>query len=307
MRAWANADQQVAYRRRDSSTAITPNIINVAVDSGIYGTGELAESREEFFQQLEEEWEGLRQELLTSGDLTGQRRSLLSVYTAIQLSRTLKHVDQTSFACNVAALTEERPIPKSAVRQYLAELDDGSEPDEAEVDAAWTFVVGSPGIPTPDEVLKVAMHVAVDKSAPALEAMHWRVETFGKPALMTSDCPVTAWRRTNPGEPERGVGIGNADEVRFPLSPTALLVLTPTPVPASPQSPDRRFVEVNRETCRQCHQFVVATVQYKARLDNLQLAPRGPRLRFRSGPLYRRNAYGIDEPMGGDVIHMYTM
>ena len=46
LRAWADAGDKVAARRRDATEAFTPNVINVAVDAGIYGRGDVAQARE---------------------------------------------------------------------------------------------------------------------------------------------------------------------------------------------------------------------------------------------------------------------
>jgi hypothetical protein len=40
-------------RRRGAAEAFTPNVINVAVDAGIYGRGDAAQAREKMFGQLE--------------------------------------------------------------------------------------------------------------------------------------------------------------------------------------------------------------------------------------------------------------
>jgi hypothetical protein len=68
---------------------------------------------------------------------------------------------------------------------------DEVEPDDAEVEAAWTFVNGGPCTLSPDELLSispnkmlgVSMHIAVTQIAPRLEAMNWTVHAFGKPVL----------------------------------------------------------------------------------------------------------------------------
>ncbi len=196
--------------------------------------------------------------------------------------------------------TTDRPIPQDAVRQYLHDLD-GAEPDEAEVYAAWTFAAAAPGIPTPHEALNIAMDIAVKEIAPRLQARKWTVRKFRKPALMTNDCPVHVWRRPTKDTSVGGVGIDDADEVRFPLSPSALLVMTrgnQAPINASARS-------INAEICRQCHQFVVALPDAKSVLDKLALSKRPPRLRFRTGPGYTTGTDGTDEYVG-EVLHMYV-
>jgi len=106
----------------------------------------------------------LRKELIAQGDLGGQRRSLFAVFAAIQLMRTLKHSNEMNFIFNVASTTDERPIPQAAVGKYLSELD-GAEPENNEIEAAWTFVSEAPGIPKPDEMLGIAMDIAVKEIA----------------------------------------------------------------------------------------------------------------------------------------------
>ena len=52
LRAWADAGDKVAVRRRDTAEAFTPNVINVAVDAGIYGRGDTAQARESCLASL---------------------------------------------------------------------------------------------------------------------------------------------------------------------------------------------------------------------------------------------------------------
>jgi hypothetical protein len=51
LRAWANEDDPVAYRRRRQARAVVTNTTNVAVASGIYAAGEAAQAREQMFSQ----------------------------------------------------------------------------------------------------------------------------------------------------------------------------------------------------------------------------------------------------------------
>jgi Protein of unknown function (DUF4238) len=303
LRGWANGDDQVSYRRRGQDHAVITSTTNVAVAGGIYGTGEAAQAREEMFSQIEAEWTSLCTELTEHGDLSGQRRSALAVYMAMQLNRTLISTEGLSFAAKVAATTDERPIPKEAVKQYFLALE-GCQPEDNEVEAASDFINGAPGIPTLDEVMAVSMDVAVKSVAPRLEAMKWCVHRYNRPVLMTSDRPVFAWRHQDPGAPPGGVGIETADEVRFPLSPRALLLLTSAKAGSPSRAADHRHQAVNDETGRHCQHFVVATPEGKARLASIGLSAHPPRIRFRRGPLYYNAGDGRSDPMG-DIIHTY--
>jgi cytochrome c553 len=301
LRAWAGPDGRVAYRRRDAPAAILNSTGNVAVKSGIYGKGQLGQAREDAFNELEKVWADLRDELITQGDLHGDRRSQLAVYMAHQLTRTLKHSNQVNFMSDVAASITEWPITEDAIGAYLRKLD-GTKPEDAEIYAAWTFVTGAPaGTLTRDDTLKISMEIAVKEIAPRLEARDWTVRKFRQPALMTNDCPVHPWRRPAKNLHPGGVGIETADEVRFPLSRGALLVMT-RPGEAATNASTR---SVNAEICAQCHQFVVASPKDKPALDNVALRKRPPRLRFRLGEGYTVGLNGADEYLG-EVLHTYV-
>lgn len=295
IRAWADLDGQVAYRRRGDN-AIPNGVRNVAVIGGFYGQGELGEAREKMYQDIEGEWPVLRRDLIENGDLHGDQRSLFSLFAGLQLMRTPKHAELTNFVSKVAATTADRPVPQDAVRDYLRDVDDGAEPDESEVEAAWSLVCGQIsmfGEPTDTMNHSVAVDVAVRKIAPGLETLNWTVHKFRGAPLISSDSPVHSWRGPTQDPGPRGVGIGNADEVRFPLSPGALLIMEREPRRNSgPQWSGRNPRSINAEIARQCHQFIFGTPGSRAVIDRLPLLDRPPRLRFRM----------LDE----DAIHMYV-
>jgi hypothetical protein len=294
LRAWtpsSGSDRQLAYRRRNSDTALLTSTRNVAVACGIYGTGELGQAREETFQRLETEWPDVRDDLIAQGDLQGDRRKLLSVFMAVQLTRTIKHTNTVMFMSDLAASTTEHPISGSAVREFLVALD-GVDPDDAEVEAARQCMSGAPGGPplTRDQALNISATIALD-IAPRLEAKSWTVRRFRAPTLWTNDCPVHPWCRPDPAGRPGGIGVETADEVRFPLSPAALLVMTRPGTAASNASAR----QVNAEIAKQCQQFVAATQDAKAKLDSLAWSKPPPRLRF-----------GTINGNLGEALHIYV-
>jgi hypothetical protein len=98
------------------------------------------------------------------------------------------------------------------------------------------------------------------------------VNRFDEPVLMSNDCPVHTWRRPTADAPTGGIGVENSDEVRFPLTPSALLVMTRPGRPGSQASQEPH--QANAEISRECHQFVIGTPQSKPALDRLELSPR---------------------------------
>lgn len=171
LRAWADSDELLAYRRRGDNTR-PASVKNVAVVGGLYGLGELRDACEKMYQDVEVEWPNLRRDLIAQGDLQDDQRRLFALFAALQLVRTEKHAEQMNFTSNVAATTADRPVPKDAVRDYLRDLIGGAEPDESEVQAAWSFACGELGMSgTSTAALKhsVAVDVAVTQIAPRLE------------------------------------------------------------------------------------------------------------------------------------------
>ena len=286
LRAWADKsdDELLAYRRRGDN-ARPASVKNVAVRGGLYGLGELGDANEKMYQGVEAEWPNLRRDLIEQGDLQGDQRRLFALFAALQLMRTEKHAERLSITSNVAATTAERPVPKGAVRDYLRDLDGGAEPDESEVEAAWSYVCGELamfGMSTGAVAHSVAVDVAVTQIAPRLETMNWTVHKFHGPALISSDSPVHSWRRPTQDPQPRGIGIETADEVRFPLSPSTLLVMSRAPRSGStPQRSTRKARAINTEIARRCHQFIFGTRQSRLAIDELALSDQAPRLRFR--------------------------
>jgi len=309
LRAWAD-NETVCCRRRDRAISFPTNVKNVAVEAGIYGTGSLGQAREDMFRQTEDDWPALRRRLTSTGDLHGNARTVVALFTAIQLIRTRESLARSNFIADAAASTEERPIPPAAIRRFLREQHLGFEPNSAEVEAAWTMVqyaTDQDNPPSRDEVLGIMLEVAVTELAPRLEKMQWTVEHCSVPMLMTSDRPVMMWRRPNSNgdPPEEGIGLANADEIRLPLAPSELLVIahqkrSTTPLRVGP----KRFRAVNRHTAAQCYEFAAGTVQQKHRLDDLNLAGRSPVLRFNIAPGYQQIGQGA-EPTGNDIIHTW--
>jgi hypothetical protein len=115
------------------------------------------------------------------------------------------------------------------------------------------------------------------------------------------------WRPVSPRDSIEGVGYATADEVRMPLSPTAMLVMQRRhSVVSSPRRVAlRRFHEYNEDIPRQCYEFVVCTPGRRARLDAVEMSPNRPAVRFNTEPGFRTEADGSETPMG-DVVHKWT-
>ncbi|MEV6758204.1 hypothetical protein [Streptomyces sp. NPDC051214] len=65
------------------------------------------------------------------------------------------------------------------------------------------------------------------------------------------------------------------------------------------------MINCNQDPTDSCEQVVVGHPDRHAALDRVQLAKRGPTLRFNTGPGIQKNPDGSEEPMGV-ILHMYT-
>jgi hypothetical protein len=77
---------------------------------------------------------------------------------------------------------------------------------------------------------------------PAILSMTWNLVRSPDYLFVTSDHPVALWRKPSKAGSFYGVGILTADEVRFPVDPEYLLVLTPGGPPLSIEaSPEQAY------------------------------------------------------------------
>jgi hypothetical protein len=92
--------------------------------------------------------------------------------------------------------------------------------------------------------------------------MRWTAVYFERPMLVTSDSPISMWRREELDNEMMGMGPQSVDEVRLPLSPTLALLLThDTGEPRRVKGDEAMACELNIGTCEFAQQpriFVVA-------------------------------------------------
>lgn len=109
-------------------------------------------------------------------------------------------------------------------------------------------------VPDPNEHLGMLGNLAYEIYK-RLMRRHWYLCEYNQPVLLTCDEPVALYMSTH--DPLRGVGFLNADEVWFPLSPKALLILAlnPEPVPSRFEAPSSTSSTVNRLLVENAYQY----------------------------------------------------
>jgi hypothetical protein len=305
LRAWSDADGRVAVRRRDQDRTFLTNPVNVGVETRLYGTGIEALWREKNFKLVEDEWPRLRNDLVQRGHLHGNDRDLVSTFMALQIARTRERIAHTAFTSELLEFTDERPLSHDAVRRFITERH-GHTPEDPEVEAAWTLATYEmqESVSSFEKAFSVAMENATIRMAPLLSGLHWRVETVDAPVLWTCDRPLMPWRPPSPEDRYRGLGYGNAEEVRMPLSPVAMLILRRQASVSPVQVDKRRFHEYNTDIALQCYEFVVCVPGRRGRLDNANIIRNRPAVRFHIGPGVEATGDGTHLPMG-DVIQKW--
>ncbi|WP_449345998.1 DUF4238 domain-containing protein [Streptomyces xanthochromogenes] len=236
-------------------------------------------------------------------------RELLCLYLAVQNSRTPRKRTALLFGRNVTAYANGRKVDKTLMTEYLARKHLGHPPRAAEVQGAWDYYHGMRAMnggndSTHDEAVAVTLS-SVRVCIPHYRARHWRLETSRKPIFLTSDAPLVLWRPETPNDAYQGFGLEDAHEIRFPVSPTAQLVLVPGQGASAEEVKLSRVISCNQDLADSCEQVVVGHPDRPTALDRVQLAKRGPTLRFNTAPGIRKNSDGTEEPRG-DILHMWT-
>jgi Protein of unknown function (DUF4238) len=146
---------------------------------------------------------------------------------------------------------------------------------------------------------------SVDQLVPILLDRHWTLEIARKPRLLTSDHPLVIWRTPSPRDQYEGVGIANAEQVRFPLDPGKQLVLTLTQGPPVRPIEPNRVRACNADIASACHRFVVGHPNRPRPIQEVPLASKRPVLRFNTGPLYEKQPDG-SIVYRGEVLHTWV-
>lgn len=213
-----------------------------------------------------------------------------------------------TFPLEAAEFTGERPISRDGMYRFLTAEHLGEPPRESEVQGALIFAnyVLSKGEPTKQESFSILFGIAERELAPRIARMAWAVEASPQRAFVTTDRPVAVWRRNPQNLKRMGVGLENADEVRFPLGPHHLLVLRPRYPEHHTVVEPERAAQVNHHLAAACYDIVIGRLADRTDLEQFDLRPKRPSVRFNVGPLVEIDAHGRSTPTDREILHMYT-
>lgn len=309
---FADGDQ-VFVRRRDGAT-FTTNCINVAVEAGFYDIEVQGGGKSKAVEEILADVEGATAEVFRAIDAAmsapvpgSAERDVLSVYLALQMTRTPEQRERLIFPERLAKFLDGRELTRELVAAYLTDHHIGFAPSENEVEGAWTFAsVALRGLSalTPELSMRLMLS-SVSELAPRLAGLRWCVEHDRKERFVTSDTPLVLWRTPTVRDQFEGFGVETAEEIRFPLDPGKQLVLSRSARSPSARVNPSRSAECNQDVAYASHNFVIGHPRERVRLEALDLPERRPTLRFNTGPLLRSLDDGrtVED---GEILHMWV-
>jgi hypothetical protein len=235
-----------------------------------------------------------------------RERAILAAFMALQLTRTPEQRERVLFPRNLAAYAGEREIDAVLVEEYLERVHLGFRPKRTEVEAALAFVQMAlqGGALTRGDAIELMLE-SVDHLVPALLNRCWTLEIARKPRFLTSDLPVVIWRNPSPRDQYEGIGVANAEEIRFPIDPGKQLVLTQNDRPAVRSIEPDRVRGCNADMAQASHRLIVGHPHRMRLLQQVSLSPKRPILRFNMGPLYEKGPGGA-YVREGEVLHAWV-
>jgi hypothetical protein len=309
------ADCQVKVRRRPPGSTHRSHVKNVAAQTGFYTLTNEDGSASLVVEERLSDLENAGIQAIRTIDETGEPpavgsedRETLCLYLAVQMARTPKKRTAVLFPHDVEAYAADRPVDRALIAEYLERRHLGSKPSAGEVEGAWTFFHGtrSERGANPQNEAVVATLGSIAPYLRHFRARHWRLETCRKPAFLTSDAPLVLWWPPTELDDQRGGGLENAAELRFPLNPYHQLVLVPGTGTSVRDVGPARAAACNQDLADSCERVIVGHPDRHAWLERPELRERGPVLRFNMAPLLNQLPDGRVEETGRDVLHLWT-
>jgi hypothetical protein len=223
------------------------------------------------------------------------------------MTRSPEARERAGFPARVVEFLDGRALTHELVAEYLEKVHLREKPRDAEVEGAYTLVsvaMQDPGALTRAATMDLMLS-SVSELRPVIDAMNWAIEFDRKGRLITSDSPVVLWRKPTPRDAYEGFGITNAEEVRFPMDPTKLLVLSHRSRATTSRMSGERVRDVNADGAVACHNFVVGRPDNRGAIERLRIGEHRPVMRFNVGPGFQRKADGTLSKMGGEIVHFW--
>jgi hypothetical protein len=302
----------VRVRWRDGK-AVETSPINVAVESGFYSVPDGVVGGSTAVEDVLALSEGAAASVIAGIDRSGalpavgsRGRADLAVFLALQMSRTTERREQVMFPERVAKWLGERELTQELMSEYLEKEHLGSPPRRQEAEGAYIYVCQAleDGAASPTFAIRVMLRV-VQELAPMLLARHWSLEIDPTGRIITSDTPVVVWRKHSNKDEHQGLGIAEAEELRFPLDPGKQLVLSKRTRKREIQIAAHRVRHCNADMADGCHRFVVGSPAQPKEIDGARLDSWRPVIRSNVGPLVVEQSDGSKD-RDSEVLHVWV-
>jgi Protein of unknown function (DUF4238) len=303
----------VLVRRRDKPKPFPSNPINVAVKIGFYDVdnpdGTTSDEVEKWLADIDGDAIKVMRSIVADGTppATGSaERQLLANYLAIQLTRTPDARERFLFPFRVIGYAAGREIDADLVREYLETVYLGFAPGANEVDTALTLATVAARQSrslSRAEVIGSTM-TGIQRIAEVIIRKHWCLEIAREPGFLTSDSPLPLWRKPTFQNQRSGIGVANAEEIRFPLGVAHQLVLTERPRDSVLRVEPDRVRRCNADMAAGCYQCVVGHPEHPKWIETTNLAPRGSVLRMETVAVVKRLPDGTEAP--GEAVHIWV-
>jgi hypothetical protein len=231
LKRFAGGGEQVrVFPKHDPTKNFVANIINIAVEKDFYAISTEAGLSQEIEHRLAE-IEGNACAAMGRIDRTSwppspEDRSILANFIALQITRG------STFRELQAGIIDD--IMKMAGRMQAAHPEGirgllGDEVTDEEVEEVTATLRAGDFTVTPNKNASIidAMHVAAELVGYTV-GLRWDLIVSPVPAILTSDAPVSLWRRKHGPNDNWGVGVETADEITFPIDPNQCLLLHPS-------------------------------------------------------------------------------
>jgi len=256
-----NKKQTRVYRTGTTLEPFIAQIRKVAAESGFYEAEVTSESGRSTLEAKLSQIEGDASRVLSS--LTQGRqpsladRALFAFFLGLQMMRTPEQRIQMDLMTDVAEKALYENITKESAKRRLAAI--GIEPtdvmlrqvmDIASNPNAYFFVSDA-------STFFQTMLTVAGKLAVVIADQAWVVGTSPGPALVTGDHAFLTYSRPTTPPRLRGTGLGNAEQVHFPLDRYHLLTLLPPGSPEGTKVLSRHEVDfANRLVAASSHRYV---------------------------------------------------
>ena len=241
MRAFANRRNQVRVLDRKTGRSFTTHTANVFAERDYYTIASVdAEDDPELIEGLYSEVDShtapVHERLLADDfPLDGQARADFAAFMALQVARGPEHERTVSEATRLLGQKVLQALAHASsdywARKRAAWEKNPTGPEPPPAPAPDQLRMLQEGcrfdlVPSREHVVETRF-LSVEETTFAFMAMTWRLLRFDAPCLFSSEHPISYWRSHHNGCSPVGIGPMTADEIRFPLSPTRALVLTP--------------------------------------------------------------------------------